>query len=180
MEVPLYDGDRAGWLEFKALWPGLAYKSAGGCKITMAKILRDSVKKGSAAALVDNICITGPHSLDDMWTRLCQFYDDAAGSLESALKRIKNLKPVKDDDFKGFVRLVGEVEKAFSQLSSWNQVSCLTMIDVDNLNRLLPSSVKMEWQRRYYQLSQPDRLHPFPVFMQFLYHPWKDTTEIYL
>ena len=66
------------------------------------------------------------------------------------------------------MRLVGEVEKASSQLSSWNQVSCLTMIDVDNLNRMLPSSVKMEWQRRYYQLSQPDRLHPFPVFMQFL------------
>ena len=168
VELPKFSGDRADWLEFKVIWPRLALPSAGGCKITLAKQLRDSMVGKNVKAKLANIAIIGPQSFDEMWNRLCLYYDDAAASTDSALKKLKSLKPVRDDDYRGFDRLVEDIESAVSQLSNWDQVNCLTMVNVDETTKLLPIAVKTEWQRRYYRLSQAEKLHPFPVFMSFL------------
>ena len=121
-----------------------------------------------ARDLIQNLSITGPNSFDDMWLIICQYYDDPAASARSALKRLQSLGHVKAEDYRSLTEFISEVEGSYTQLTTIDQIGCLTMLHVDDLCALLPESVKFEWHRRYQQLQIVDQLHPFPHFMSFL------------
>ena len=78
------------------------------------------------------------------------------------------LKPVAGDDFRGLVELVDGVESAYSQLSELGNLNILTMRDVDRITELLPNHLKVEWRRRYRDITPVEKIRPFVSFMKFL------------
>ena len=120
----------------------------------------------------------GTGAFNEMWGRLCSYYDDTAISVRDALDRLQNLKPVKEEDYKGLTQFVDQVESSFTQLATLNQINCLTMRDVDQLCELLPLTKKTEWHRVYHHLECEQQLHPFPTFMTFLYHERKVVSRL--
>ena len=114
------------------------------------------------------VVITGPQSFDIMWNRLSLHYDDPAASVDSALRKLDNLKPVRNEDYQGLWDMIDAVEVCFSQLTTLNQINCLTLRDVDHLCDLLPASLKYAWHRKYHMLGIQEQVHPFPSFMVFL------------
>ena len=133
----------------------------------LAKELRDCLE-GDPKKLVSTISITGPDAIDRMWDRLLKFYDDPAASVNAALKKLNSLRSIREEDFRGLVHLVDEVESAYSQLTTWDQKQCLTQLHVENLTKLLPFSVRTRWLLSYEQLDMNSKIHPFPWFMVFL------------
>ena len=55
-----------------------------------------------------------------------------------------------------------------SQLDELKRLSTLTMRDVDFISELLPTHLKVDWRRKYRDLSPDDKLQPFKFFMTFL------------
>ena len=78
------------------------------------------------------------------------------------------LKPIVSEDFKGLVELVDVVESAYSQLSEPGNLNILTMRDVDRISELLLNHLKIEWRRRYRDITPAEKIRPFVSFMQFL------------
>ena len=165
--LPKFAGDRPGWPEFRVLWPKLAVPAFRQQPEALAKELRDCLD-GDARKLVNTISITGPDAIDRMWGRLVQYYDDPAASVNAALKKLNGLRSIREEDFRGLVHFVDEVESAYSQLTTWDQKQCLTQLHVENLIKLLPFSVKTRWLLCYEQLDMARKIHPFPWFMVFL------------
>jgi len=165
--LPEFSGHRKDWPEFKAVWRELA-ESAYGSKAALAYELKKSLK-GAAKDRVKNIYITRPEAYDLMWLRLSEHYDDCSASVQSALEGLHRLKPVKDDDFKGVVHLVDEVEAAYAQLNELGKTDILSMREIDQISELLPSNTRMLWVRLYHELDQNARIRPLDSFMQFLF-----------
>lgn len=88
--------------------------------------------------------------------------------MQAALEDLHKLKEVSDEDYKGFVELVDEIESAYSQLEELGNLSVLTMRDVDFITELLPSHSRVEWRRKYRDMSPAEKMHPFIPFMKFL------------
>ena len=57
------------------------------------------------------------------------------------------------------------MESSYSQLEELNQLSTLTMRDVDFVNRLLPNHLRLEWIRKYHDMSQTERIQPLPEIL---------------
>ena len=76
--------------------------------------------------------------------RLENYYEDVGASVQAALEDLHKLKAVSEDDYKGLVELIDEIESAYSQLGELNQLNILTMRD-----ERLPSNLKVEWRRKY-------------------------------
>ena len=55
-----------------------------------------------------------------------------------------------------------EIESAYSQLDELKRLSTLTMRDVDFISELLPTHLKVDWRRKYRDLS-PLGLYSVPV-----------------
>ena len=167
-ELPIFSGERRHWPEFRTMWPRLAIP-AFPSKETLADQLRNCVK-GDAAGMISTVTITGPDAFDRMWNKLALFYEDAAASVEAALKKMyQKLRSVPEEDYRGFVSLVDEVEIAYTQLVNWDQLNCLSNRDVNNISKFLPPTMRMQWKEIFSQrLSPGERLHSFPSFMNFL------------
>lgn len=60
------------------------------------------------------------------------------------------------------------MESSYSQLEESNQLNTLTMRDVDFVNGLLPNHLRIEWIRKYHDMSQTEKIQPFKPFMKFL------------
>ncbi len=103
-----------------------------------------------------------------MWGKLELYYEDTTASVQAALEGLQRLKPVKEEDYRALVELVDEVESVYSQLDELNRLSTLTMRDVDFISDLLPIHLKVDWRRKYRDLSPDDKLQPFKSFMTFL------------
>ena len=73
-----------------------------------------------------SISVIGVKAFDDMWDRLCGYYDDAAATVRTALRRLKTLKPVREEDYKALTYLIDEVEACYSMLTTLDQLNCLT------------------------------------------------------
>ncbi|KAK3746693.1 hypothetical protein QZH41_018918 [Actinostola sp. cb2023] len=74
-----------------------------------------------------------------------------------------------EEDYKGLVvELVDAVESSYSQLEELNQLNTLTMRDVDFVNGLVPGHLKVEWIRKYHDMSSGEKIQPFRPFMKFL------------
>ena len=164
--LPEFTGLRKDWPEFRAVWRELA-EGAFSSKATLAYELKKSLK-GQAADRVRNIFITRPEAYDLMWLRLSEYYDDCSAAVQSALENLHKLKPVSEDDFKGIVRLVDEVEATYAQLLELGQSETLSVREIDRVCELLPSSTRMVWNRLYHQLKETDKLRPLEEFMTFL------------
>lgn len=78
--------------------------------------------------------------------------------MQSALDDLSKLKPIiNKEDYQGLVSFIDEIESAYSQLEELNQLETLIMRDVDFVSGLLPSHLKLDWNRKYYDLSPADR-----------------------
>ncbi|CAB4022649.1 Hypothetical predicted protein, partial [Paramuricea clavata] len=166
MALPTFSGLRKDWPEFKAVWKSMA-ESASYNKTALAHELKNSVK-GEAKHRIKSVFVTKPEAYDIMWEKLECHYGDTTASVQAALEDLQRLKPVKEEDYKALVELVDEVESAYSQLEELNQLNTLTMRDVDNLTDLLPTHLKVNWRRKYRDLSSAEKLQPFTPLMKFL------------
>ena len=163
--LPTFSGLRKDWPEFKAVWKQLA-ENAYRDKTDLAHELKRSVR-GEASQRIKSVDVTKPEAYDIMWNRLETHYD-ASASVQAALNDLQKLKPVKEQDYKGLVHLVDEVESAYCQLEELNRLNTLTMRDVDFVNELLPNHLKVEWIRKYHDMSPTEKVQPFTPFMKFL------------
>ena len=167
LELPIFNGNRQSWPQFKILWPKLAGPAFKYDQETLAHQLEISLD-GDAATLVSSVSRVGPKAFDNMWRRLTEFYDDSAATVRSVLKRLKNLKEVREEDYKSLSWFIDEVESCYSMLTSVDQLSCLSLMHADEVVELLPLSVKRDWNRIYHGLDEENKLHPFPSLMAFL------------
>jgi hypothetical protein len=166
MELPTFNGRRRDWPEFKAIWKSVA-ESAYHNKTALAHELKRSVK-GEASKRIKSVYITKPEAYDLMWSKLESYYEDVGASVQAALDDLHKLKPVAEEDFRGLVDLVDEVESAYSQLNELGNLNILTMRDVDQITELLPNHLKVEWRRRYRDITPTEKVRPFVPFMKFL------------
>ena len=166
MSLPTFSGHRKDWPEFKAVWKSIAETSTYN-KTALAHELKRSVK-GEAKLRIKSVFITKPEAYDIMWEKLELHYEDTSASVQAALEGLRKLKPVKEEDYKGLVELVDEIESAYSQLDELKRLSTLTMRDVDFISELLLTHLKVDWRRKYRDLSPDDKLQPFKFFMTFL------------
>jgi len=165
-QLPEFSGQRKDWPEFKAIWRELA-ENAIASKSALAYELKRSLK-GQAKERVKNVFVTKPEAYDLMWARLSEFYDDVSAGVHTALECIRKLKPVKEDDYKGLVHLVDEVEATYAQLEELGQVEVISSREIDNICELLPSSTRMVWIREYHKFSVEDKVKPLQNFLRFL------------
>ena len=166
MELPTFNGRRRDWPEFKAIWKSVA-ESAYHNKTALAHELKRSVK-GEASKRIKSVFITKPEAYDMMWNKLESYYEDVGASVQAALDDLHKLKPVAEEDFRGLVELVDEVESAYGQLNELGNLNILTMRDVDQITELLPNHLKVEWRRRYRDITPSEKVRPFVSFMKFL------------
>ena len=149
--MPEFSGLRKDWAEFKTVWRKLAECTFSN-RAALAYELKKSLK-GAAKDKVKNVYITRPDAYELMWQRLSEFYDDCSASVQSALEDLHRLKAVQENDFKGIVNLVDEVEGVFAQLQELGQTAVLSAREVDKICELLPSSIRMVWNRMFFQLE---------------------------
>ena len=167
VSLPTFSGERCDWPEFRAMWPKLAIPAFQN-RETLAKELRDCMVGEQAKEKLGKIAITGPQSFDIMWNKLCVYYDDVGASVDDALKKLHSLRSVREEDYKGIVKLVDEVENSYCQLINFDQLNCLTNRDVDEVVEKLPMVMRREWNKVHARLGMKEKLHPFPTFMAFL------------
>ncbi len=103
-----------------------------------------------------------------MWKKLETHYDNTSASVQAALAGLQQLKLVESEDYRALIELVDEVEAAYCQLQKLNHVNILTMRDVDHISEHLPSHIRVEWIRKYHDMSSGEKVYPFPYFMKFL------------
>lgn len=166
MELPTFSRHRRDWPEFKTVWRSVA-ESALRNKTALAHELKRSVR-GEASKRIKSVYVTKPEAYDTMWQKLESYYEDVGASVQAALDDLHKLKPVASEDFKGLVELVDVVESAYSQLSELGNLNILTMRDVDRVTELLPNHLKVEWRRRYRDITPAEKIRPFGSFMKFL------------
>ena len=164
--LPTFSGLRKDWPEFKAVWKQLA-ESVYSNKTALAHGLKRPVK-GEASQRIRSVYITRPEAYDTMWRKLEAHYDDASASVQAALAGLQQLKHVESEDYRALLELVDEVEAAYCQLQELNHLSILTMRDVDHISEFLPSHVRVEWIRKYQDMSSAEKVNPFPHFMKFM------------
>ena len=138
-----------------------------GSKFALAYELKRSLK-GEAANKVKNVYVTKPEAYDTMWTRLSEYYDDVSAGVHTALGSLRKLRQVKEDDFKGLVHLVDEVEGVYAQLEELAQVDVVTAREIDAICDLLPCNTKMMWARVYHKLGVEEKVKPFATFLNFI------------
>ena len=164
--LPTFSGQRRDWPEFKAVWKQLA-ESTYKNKTALAYELKRSVK-GEASQRIKSVYVTKPEAYDTMWKKLEAYYDDTSATVQAALEDLHKLKPVSEANYRGLAELIDVVESSYSQLEELNQLNTLTMRDVDLVNELLPNHLKVEWIRKYHDMSQAEKIQPFQPFMKFL------------
>ena len=166
MSLSIFSGQQKDWPEFKTVWKQLA-EGAYKNKTALAHELKRSVK-GEANQRIKSVYVTKPEAYDTMWKKLEDYYDDTSATVQAALEDLHKLKPVSETDYKGLVEFVDVVESSYSQLEELDQLNTLTMRDVDYVNALLPNHLRIEWIRKYHDMSQIEKLQPFKPFMKFL------------
>lgn len=166
MSLPTFSGQRKDWPEFKIVWKQLA-EGAIKNKTALAHELKRSVK-GEAGQRMKSVYVTKPEAYDTMWKKLEDYYDDTSTTVQAALEDLHKLKPVSETDYRGLVEFVDVVESSYSQLEELNQLNTLTMRDIDFVNGLLPNHLRLEWIRKYHDMSQTEKIQPFKSFMKFL------------
>ena len=96
--------------------------------------------------------MTSEAAYGEMWRRLVEEYDDPGLSVQSALKKLRMLKPVADKDYSDIVRLSDEVEGIRNQLQELGQLEAIHTCDVDQVCRLLPNEMARTWTHVYLEL----------------------------
>ncbi len=165
VDLPDFDGDRKHWPEFKAIFRHLA-ESTYTSQQALAYELKRHVK-APADALIQSIYCTKEGAYQKMWQRLADVYDDPGASISAALSTLNGLqKP--GEEFQSIVSFINQVESVHAQLEQQNQVSCVSVRDVDYINSLLPMNLKMEWNRIYTKLPIEEKIQPFSTYMNYL------------
>ena len=165
-DPPKFSGDRRYWPEFKAVWKQHALEYY--CNdLERAHALKEALS-GRPLFYVLPIYSSSPGAYSAIWSRLESVYDDVSLSVQSALDDLEKLKPVKDGDAFGLVKAINDIEMCYSQLKTIDNLSSISMVHIDNLCERLPSKIREDWEEKYQSLSPPDKIHPFPSFMEFI------------
>ena len=164
--LPTFSGDRADWPEFRCVWISMA-ESQFSNRVQLAMELKRCCK-GKAADRVRHIYVTNEHAYEEIWERLREEYDDPGLCSQEAINKLMSLKLVGDQDFSGLVNIIDTVDGIYNQLRELNQLNAVHAVDVDRVSSNLPASTRMEWLRRYRDLSHADKLSPFSAFVVFL------------
>ena len=164
--LPYFSGDRADWPEFRCVWRSMA-ESQFSNKVTLAMELKRCCK-GKAAERVRHIYVTNDNAYEEIWERLREEYDDPGLSSQEAISRLRSLKPVRDQDYAGLVKVIDTVDSIFNQLRELGQLNAVHSVDVDSVSACLPGTTHMEWLRRYSELPSVEKMAPFGAFVAFL------------
>ena len=166
-DLPTFSGQRRHWSEFKSLWTELVEK-----QITNRLALASELKKacqGDALREIQDISAGSVDSYQIMWDKLCHHYDNLTLSVFSSLEEIKSLKPVKGDtDYAGLISLIKGVASVYKQLEVLGQVNKVTAKEVTQIHYMLPPAVGREWAIKFSDLTDEQRLEPFPHLYNFL------------
>ena len=164
--LPVFSGDRADWPEFRCVWISMAEGQYAN-KVQLAMELKRCCK-GKAGERIRHIYVTHENAYEEIWERLREEYDDPGLCSQEAISRLMSLKRVEDQDYPGFVEAIDAIDGIYSQLKELHQLSAIHAVDVDRVSSNLPSTTRMEWLRRYRDLSSADKLAPFSEFVNFL------------
>ena len=164
--APTFDGNRKLWAEFRAIW-GIYANSECRTDDDRAWALKQCLK-GQALEHVRAIYVNQPNAYLRMWHRLESIYSDVSMSVQYAYDGLRKLKPVKEEDIKGFISFINSIEQCYSQLGEVQQINSVTMTQIDDLSDLLPLNVRKDWMRKFHGLAQGEKIHPFTPFMLFL------------
>ena len=166
ISLPTFSGQRSDWPEFKTVWKNLAERHYTN-KTALAHQLKKAVS-GEAKQRIKCVYITKPDAYEQMWTKLEAYYDDKSASIQAALEGLSTLKSVVQDDYRALVQLVDAVEIAYCQLDELGNLDALTTRDVDKICALLPSQLRSDWNRNFFDLTPLEKIKPMPKFMSFL------------
>lgn len=164
---PTFNGNRKDWAEFRAVWR----------KFGLAEYCNDEERawafkqslKGKALDYVKAIYATQPaNSYERMWAGLDKIYSDMSMSVQAACEDLRKLKVVREDDLRGLIVFINEVESCYSQLGEVRQLDSITLHQIDSMADLLPSQERKEWMKVYSNLSTDSKIHPFSSFMTFI------------
>ena len=164
--LPTFSGDRADWPEFRCVWASLAEAQYTN-KVQLAMELKRSCK-GKAAERVRHIYVTHDKAYEDIWARLREEYDDPGLCSQEAINRLMSLRRIEDQDYPGMVDMIDIIDGIYCQLNELNQLSAIHAVDVDRVSSNLPGTTRMEWLRKYRDLSDAEKLSPFKAFVKFL------------
>lgn len=92
----------------------------------------------------------------------------------AALEDLLRPEPISESDYGGQIEFVDAVVFSYSQLEELNQVNALITRDVDFVNGLLPNLVRKEWNTKYHNMSQSEKIKPFKPVIMFLELKWLD------
>ena len=163
---PVFSGKRSEWPEFRVVWN--RYASSGfNSDEARAWALKKSLRN-EAFECAKPIMASNAGAYQKIWARLEEYYGDVSLNIQSTFYEISKLKPVKEDDLRGLVKFINEVECCYGQLGECGQVNAVTMAQVDEITDKLPFSVRKSWTKEYRGLTTMDKLHPFAPFMMFL------------
>ena len=165
-DPPKFSGTRREWPEFKAVWQNYASTYYDN-DLERSHALKEALS-GSPMYHVRPIYSSNPGAYSEIWGRLLEIYDDVSLSVQSVFNDLKRLKPVKEGDPNGLVRLVNDIEMGYSQLKQIGNLECVTMIQVDEVCECLPPNIRDLWEEKYHSLSSSEKLHPFKAFMDFI------------
>ena len=164
--LPIFSGNRADWPEFRCVWPSLA-ESQYFSKVQLAMELKKSCK-GKAAERIRHIYVTHDMAYEAIWARLKEEYDDPGLCSQEAINRLMSLRKVEDQDYPGIVDMIDTIDGIYCQLSELGQLSAIHAVDIDRVSSNLPAATRMEWLRRYRDLTNAEKLSPFEAFVSFL------------
>ena len=165
--LPIFSGERSDWPEFRVVWKSLAEGQFRN-KMQLALELKRCCPKGRAFESLNNVYVTSEEAYEEMWRRLEEDYGDPGLSVQCALGQLTTIRNVNEGDYRSLVKCIDKIESVHNQLKELGQLCAVHMVDIDRVTQKLPREVNMNWQRRYRDLGEKQKLEPFAEFMSFL------------
>ena len=166
-DPPKFSGLRKDWAEFKSIWVKIVVPSMPN-KTALASELKLSCKDGPAFEEICNISAGSNGAYQKMWDALCCHYDNITLAVNCALDEIRELKPVKEEDYRGVVQLIRAIDSVYQQLDVLKQVKMVSSREVSQIMLNFPPLLRKDWAEFHSKLTSDDQLSPFEPLQKFL------------
>ena len=137
-------------------------------KTALALELKLSCKDGPAFEEICNIPAGSNGAYQKMWDALCCHYDNISLAVNCALDEIRELKPVKQEDYRGVVKLIRAIDSVYQQLDVLKQVKMVSSREVSQIMLNFPPLLRKDWAEFHSKLTSDDQLSPFEPLQKFL------------
>jgi hypothetical protein len=166
-EWPVFSGLWPDWPRFYSRWRNVC-ETQGFSGKNLAEQLLTCVK-GEAYNRIKAVVIEDDSSYTVMWDRLLRLYTDPASLLSWVYMQFDDFKPVHAGNPQEIVTFANDVEKIYSDLYQIDSSYPSKIISnkVDDLAKLLPSSLTERWLRRYVKFERGAKESPFAQFVTF-------------